>query len=115
MPFIMKVLEAWFNASVIQFAKNLHVTFKGKNIYRVTLAPLTGMMARHSKYTQRYNEILAELWNTSKSEFSHWKTIVQWSINNNKERVLKYYNDHVHFAGPLAMAAVYQIYSDLCP
>ena len=46
------------------------------------------------------------------SEELPWYHIDQWSINKGR---YQYYNDHVHFIGPLSFATVMLVLNELCP
>lgn len=41
-----------------------------------------------------------------------WYTIDQWAINANRNH---YYNDHIHYVGPLTHATLYQVLNRVCP
>lgn len=48
----------------------------------------------------------------STQDESVWYTIDQWAINANRNH---YYNDHVHYNGPLTHAMLHQVFHLLCP
>jgi len=103
--------ENWLRKSAIAFHQNIKDTFKG------TVFRFTSSQTRDTKQwklgflTQYLKDVDTLLWDLWKSE-KEWYEIDQWAINENRD---KFYNDHVHFNGPLTFATLHQVLNVMCP
>ena len=112
-PSIFLDIDTWLRESAIAFRKNLYNSnFKG-TIFRLTMSPIAnGYYVKFNPIIVRYNKLLWTLWGSSNNFTKHWYTIDQHSINADRKHL---YNDHVHFAGNLTHATIYQIMTTMCP
>ncbi len=111
----------WLLSSAINVKSHIASTFKGQ-VFRTTMSRFnnqgtisfggsTGNM-RKNYYLQNVNDVLWEAWKPG-SEAKPWYTIDQWAIN--KDREATFYQDHIHFMGPLTFAMLHQVLNELCP
>jgi hypothetical protein len=65
-------------------------------------------------FNYNINSILYDLWfkNNSNAMEKKWYIIDQWSINRGRKR---YYEDRIHFPGPLSKATLFQMLTVVCP
>ena len=102
--------DAWISSSAAGFRSNLAATFPGK-VFRFTNAQTLKHVAQMTPLLKKIDDLIWPIWYPSGDE-SAWYTIDQWAINENRNH---YYNDHVHFNGPLTHATLHQVLNMLCP
>mmetsp|Transcript_11682 Transcript_11682/g.12599 ORF Transcript_11682/g.12599 Transcript_11682/m.12599 type:complete len:491 (+) Transcript_11682:114-1586(+) len=104
---------SWLSASAASFRANLMAVFPGK-IFRFTSAQMYKHLTPLTDIVHRFDhEVLWPLWAPgSEPEEKQWYTIDQWAINKDRHR---FYNDHIHFNGPLTHAMLHQVLNLLCP
>lgn len=107
-------VERWARESAKAFAANLRDTFKGQ-VVRVTTTPTHFERQHSSGIRKQLEETFWDVWKPqfggSKSS-AEWMTIDQYAINRGRKR---FYNDAIHFAGPLADATIQQLLTMTCP
>ncbi len=105
--------SAWLRASASAIRSNIIRYFPG-NVFQVNLAPDNKFTRFHNVYEciVQVNTILFELWHPSSFDEKRWHHIDQFSINQNR---FEYYNDWLHFNGPLSSATVQLMLNTMCP
>jgi hypothetical protein len=105
-------MDRWITSSAAAFRSHLTATFPGK-IFRFTNAQTLKHVASMTPILHHIDyDLLWPVWYPSADEENSWFTIDQWAINENRNH---YYNDHVHFNGPLTHAMLTQVLNLLCP
>eukprot|EP00981_Chlorochromonas_danica_P008060 scaffold1949_cov176-Ochromonas_danica.AAC.3 len=103
--------ESWLRESIRAFRDNVMQFFPG-TVFDVSLAPMHSkkFLVGWNPGAVRANAVVyEELHNTTP-----WYFIDQWAINSGRT-AFPYYNDHIHYDGPLSHATLYQMLNELCP
>lgn len=109
--------EAWLRASAKTFRANVLKYFPGK-VFHVTNAKTYGFRAdvNFEACLRNVDKILWEEWNPkllkNKEDEQRWFVIDQYSINGDR---YDFYNDWLHYLGPLSSATIQQALNHLCP
>lgn len=105
--------EQFFNTSLHAWKGHLAGGWKGRgeDIFRVRLANIKeragdGRQSTAIGAIPGLNRMMDEVFSETP-----WSVVDQWGINHGRER---FYNDHVHFSGPLSEATWHVILSSLC-
>ena len=111
----------WLRASTVAYASYVTTLFHG-HIFHVMLAPINSFLypkykhlAKMTPYLRKFNDITFHAclpWSTSEVSNVRWHTIDQWAINEGRHH---FYNDFVHFVGPLTSAMLFQVLNRICP
>eukprot|EP01038_Epipyxis_sp_PR26KG_P011229 gene11229-15069_t len=105
-------VNSWGQNSAAAFRGHLDSTFPGR-VFHVTMAQALHQVASMTPYLRIVDNYLWNLWRPgSVSVNKRWHTIDQWHINEGRDY---FYNDHIHFNGPLTQATLYQVLNIVCP
>ena len=105
--------EAWLRASATAFRSNIQQLFHGK-IFRINNAPALyfDKFQNFDQCLRKIDQNLYDIWHPSTfDDKSHWYSIDQFSINFGRP---EYYNDGLHYQGPLSMATSQLILNNVC-
>lgn len=105
-----KLNRQWLLSSASAFRSHLTATFPG-TVFRLNNAHVGKKYAHHQSCIDEVNDFLDALWYTG-SERRPWYSIDQRAINVGRDQ---YYNDALHYVGPLTMASLTQALNMLCP
>ncbi len=97
--------RAWLQSSASAFRSHISAVFPG-NVFRLNNAHVGKKYAQNQECVDEVNQILNELWFTG-SESNPWYSIDQRAINEGRDH---YYNDALHFVGPLTLASLTQVH-----
>lgn len=102
--------KPWLLSSASAFRSHLTATFPG-TIFRLNKAHVGKKYAHHQGCIDEVNELLDAAWFTG-SEGHPWYVIDQRAINEGRDH---YYNDALHYVGPLTIASLTQVLNTVCP
>lgn len=118
---------SWISESVLNFRQAVGNLFPGR-VFRGTLSEVRNLkkdLVEYNKYIWRTEKLISSLLNgpTSSGTSSDnkavsssampWFTVDQWSINRGRADQ-QYYQDFVHFHGPLTQAFLHNLLSEYC-
>lgn len=118
---------SWISESAINFKRAVNALFPGR-VVRGTLSEVRNNLKHegidYNRFIWRTEKLLTSIFDSSDRRNSAasgtaaavppgaWFTIDQWAINTGR---LDYYQDFVHFHGPLTMAFLHNVLSEVCP
>lgn len=106
---------SWLRSSASAFRGHIDATFPGV-VFHQSGAQLLYQVAGVTPCMKEVDDILWEIMYPVEYDpinpNAQWYTIDQWDINRDRD---PYYNDHVHYVGPLTNAMLSQVLNELCP
>lgn len=112
-------MVSWLRHDAAAFKAHISAVFKG-TVYWLPMTPKNEKLAADRNDTtsnmiihNNNMELSTIFFPDSVDEELQWRTIDVFAIN--KGRTAKYYADELHFPGPLAEAAIYQVHQLMLP